>query len=389
MSVRFLVPACLLFLLACSSDSVPLPDPEPPAPDFRLRLRWVPDDFGLDWSGARTGLAWTLSNLGAGLPAGSLDLSITALNETDFELDLSLVGFSDEALDALLILLEEFRASEAYGAQGGIDLGRFVMLTLGSSWHYYAITGAAPDIETYQQEHPFETPLSFSVLESCISLGQRGVAFNPAQTIDEIVFICREGEGNLLDGSFVADDYEVIDVMANGQTRYALYDLGGNLKPAGDASRTDAGKPAKCMWCHETVLQPAFCARTSAPNSLTPEQFNEVVLAQTTLMNVYRQELEDEIDFEDSNAHTQGELIYVHFMEPSLARIAREWKLTEEEALGRLDGLETHTNGEYPEFGGGLYHRAEVDQRTPYGVIQVPDSAREPSFYEPKIIWVE
>src|SRR4029453_14773520 len=41
--------------------------------NLRIRLRWIPSHTKETWSDARTGLAWSLSFLGAMLPRGRLD----------------------------------------------------------------------------------------------------------------------------------------------------------------------------------------------------------------------------------------------------------------------------------------------------------------------------
>ena len=61
--------------------------------------------------------------------------------------------------------------------------------------------------------------------------------------------------------------------MPNGQLRIALYDKNGNLKEAADSNITHAGKPAKCLWCHESGIQPLFREQIHVKGYMNPEVF--------------------------------------------------------------------------------------------------------------------
>ena len=53
-------------------------------------------------------------------------------------------------------------------------------------------------------------------------------------------------------------EFDLIDLMPNGQLRYAVYGLDGVLLPYSSSDYGLAGKPAKCMWCHEGIISPLF-----------------------------------------------------------------------------------------------------------------------------------
>ncbi len=80
---------------------------------------------------------------------------IVWVNETQYVLDVSRLGFRETALGAWRALFQELKASEEYQVNNSIDIGRFVMLTLNSSYHYYAITGAARRIADYESKYHY------------------------------------------------------------------------------------------------------------------------------------------------------------------------------------------------------------------------------------------
>ena len=89
-----------------------------------------------------TGLTWGLSFLGAALPAEDLSTAVEWKSENQFLLNLEKVGFNQDARQAWKAILDTLKKSEEYKLHGGIDVGRFITLTLNSTNHYYAITGA-------------------------------------------------------------------------------------------------------------------------------------------------------------------------------------------------------------------------------------------------------
>lgn len=100
------------------------------------------------------------------------------------------------------------------------------------------------------------------------------------------------------------------------------------------------------------------------------------------VLNAYRSMLSSDLDFEKQPEHTQSELLYISFMEPSAQHVAREWGWPLEEVELLLSGNSTHTFPEFP-FLGQLHHRRLIDSLAPYGTEAVPGSVREPNGAEP------
>lgn len=370
----------IAFMGACTHDPV-----EPDfAEDRTIHLRWVkayPDE---QRNQVETGLKWTLSFLGAQLPQGSFEQA-TEWEGDLLTLHLDRVGFDHNALQALQELAEVLRKSEEYTSTGGIDIGRFVMLTLNASNHYYAITGIPPSLEAFMSDKTFD-PVKAGIAESSVSFHERAISVPDTQAGGiSWAFVAREGEGSLADGSFEEKEIEVLDVMPNGQFRFAIYSPAGDLLTHGDPLLGQAGKPAKCLWCHEITLQPAYNLQVSVGGYHGPAVFTAFVKNRMNTLLDYRSTLKGDIDFSKNQEHTQTELLYISFTEPSAMRLAAEWNTTEAEVQQLLKDLPTHTHPEFP-FLGELYHRSDTEPYAPYQAIATPGSPREASDYEPNLI---
>jgi hypothetical protein len=370
---------CLVLWYSCVSN-----DLYRPSGDLQINLQWTKSYPGESRSQITTGLMWNLSYLGAKLPKGSMKKSVHWMDGNMFSLDISALGFSESAIEAFRILFEQIKISDEYIKTGAIDLGRFTVLTLNSSYHYYAITGAASSLTQYRNQFLFSSSKA-AIINSSIAKGHRVVSIADAEDISKLAFIAEEGTGSVEEENFVAQEFETLDIMPNGQLRFALYDKNGELKSAASEQLTVAGKPAKCIWCHEINMQ-SLNEMGSVPSYVTYEAFRDIIQKAKEAISRYRKGLSSDIDFSKTQDHTQGELIYIGFMEPSSYRLANEWRMSEDEVLARLKGLVTHRHGEFNFFGSELYHRKDVDQLAPYAVLAVPDDAREPSLYEPEII---
>lgn len=356
-----------------------------PAESLVLNLRWVksyPDESIDD---VTTGLTWHLSFLGAMLPRGSFENSVTWTSERTFSIDLSKVGFNVKAQQALREILNVLRSSEEYEKFNAIDVGRFMVLTLNSSYHYYAITGAEATLSQIQNKFSFESKM-FPVTSSSIAYGHRLIRI-PAKVKawSDILFYASEGEGRIDDGTFVEREYEVLTLMPNGQLRFALYDLDGNLKASASPDLTSAGKPAKCLWCHEVNLQILHTVNEELVGYFTPEEFVSKIEALNIVINSYRNTLNSDLDFKKSHEHAKMELLYIGFMEPSAYRLSQEWGRSVSEVIEKTRDFERHHHHEFS-FLGELYNRVDIDRLAPYVTLQVPDDAREFSLYEPRFI---
>lgn len=352
-------------------------------PSLSIELRWSRSHGGESRNDVETGLLWTLSFLGAALPdEGAHPLS---WRDNLLTLRLDRAGIDASSLPSWKRLLAAMKASEEYRATGGLDIGRFVALTLCSPNHYYALTGADARFEQAYARHSFAREQS-AIVESAVSHGDRLIEVAAGPTTADIAFMAHEGPGSISAGTFVIEEHELLDVMANGQLRFALYGVDGALKPAASKTLTAAGKPAKCLWCHEIALQRPFDGRTGVPGYASLAEFERLIAQRMDALRSARSELDSRVDFARRQDHTYAELLYVSFYEPSVERLAREWDIPVAQVRETLSSLPTHAHHEFDFLGEQLYRRSDVDARAPYSTLEPPTDPREPSAYEPDLL---
>lgn len=366
-------------LVGCTADKL-----EAPA-DLKIRLEHYYDPVSNNQQNLERGLKWYFSYLGADLEKGKLNQAITwernSTNSALLEIDYALLGFSTKAQTVLKRIIQTIKNSAAYEEKRHMDLGRFVSLTLNSSNHYYAITGVYQTFNAFENAYNFEDTAVISLGNggSSVTAGNRIIfqTKNVVTDFNKMAFIALEGSGDVQQGTFEATDFEVFDFMPNGQPRFAIYDEQGQLKTAVPPTLGEAGKPAKCMWCHESIIQPNFVLQDPQSSA-----FNQNIRDKNTLLNNARNQLNSDLSFLLLQEHRFAELLYISFMEPSAERLAQEWNYTLNETQQLLQNYTTHTHHEYPQLG-NLYDRAAIDHLNPLPVLQTPESAHEVSIYEP------
>jgi hypothetical protein len=359
-------------------------DRAPPGdPDLSIELRWIQSYERQSRSDVETGLLWTLSFLGATLPTKGPDPLSWRDNVVTLRLDRA--GIDAAVLPHWGRLLALMKASEEYRAMGALDIGRFVAMTLCSSNHYYALTGADTRYEGAHANRAF-APERVAVVESAVSHGDRLLEIGEGPSVANIAFIAHEGTGSISQDTFVAEERELLDVMANGQLRFALYGADGALEPAANHTLTPAGKPGKCLWCHETHLLRPFKGRTSLPGYGALGAFEQRIATRMKELRVARSRFASRIDFTHEQDHTYAELLYIAFYEPSAERVAREWNVPVARVQEMLSRLPTHAHDEFDFLGKRLFRRSDVDALAPYAVLEPPTDPREPSAYEPDLL---
>ena len=346
--------------------------------DSQIILRWFssyPDD---SFQKNRIALDWCLSYLGANTTFFS---SGTAIDNKTIILDINQLGFSEEALSELKKLHQIFKNSEEYQAHGAFDIGKYIAMTFGSSYHYYKIVGVPERIDY------FTTNLLFSELkgyvdQSSISLPgtHRVISYTSLQN-NEQTFISDE----INPSNQEIKEFEIIQRMPNGQLKYGIYNSQGDLIPFADNSVTAAGKPAKCIWCHEVNIQPLFNPQNDFAGFLPFTQLRDSLNFYRSELLAYQDDLWSNPNLQAKTLHTNMELSYITFMEPSAERLALEWNITIDEVQNRLQGISTHRNDEF-DFLGVLYNRQDVIPFSPYQVVIPPGSIREASNHEPNLL---
>ncbi len=356
----------------------------PKDPELTITLRWVRNYAKERRSNVDTGLYWALSFLGAKLPDSA---DILTWQGKVVILDLGAAQVQDGTAEAWKKLLRTFKASDEYRRTGAIDIGRFVFVSLCSANLYYELSGTSPTYAQFRARHAFAAR-QIAVVESAVGHGNRLIDVGTGAGIENVAFVAFEGPGSLQDATFGKQDIETLEFMKNGQLRFGLYDLDGQLKQAATPVLTTAGKPSKCLWCHEINLNPPFNNKTDVPGYYSTQQFRDLVTSQMHVVASYRQTLRSKVDFRKTQDHSNAENLYLSFAQPTAERLADEWNLplaTVRQML-QLRHLQTHHHSAYVDdgiLGDQLYDRREVEALAPYGGVRGPSDVREASSYEP------
>jgi len=337
-----------------------------------INLKWnkaYPDDT-IDKS--LIGLKWALSYVGAVLPSSNSGFSN---NGNVITLNIKRLGFNDAAAEKVLQLADKIKTTNEYQSRNAIDLGRFVTLLLGASGHYYKIIGT-PDTLTEIMNQYTLLPQKGYVDNSGVSFEHRIIRFSEQNGFNQL-FISEEVDP----ATNEIYEYETIELLPNGQLRFGIFDTEGNRKDSADASHSNAGKPAKCMWCHESTIQPLFYPNNDHAGYLSASDLGSLLLGYRQSNENLKLTLTDGVDFSQTQQHTLAELLYISFMEPSAERLSQEWNMPLGQVQDRLSGLPTHVYDEFP-FLGNLYNRQEVEALAPFQGLPVSGSVREASLQE-------
>jgi hypothetical protein len=345
--------------------------------DYVIRLCWYKSLPDQKPETVYRGMIWCFSWLGAELPKGCMKEAIVSSDSMHLEVHLNKLGFNKNALQALLVITDSIRNSEEYKSQGELELGKFIALTLGTSEHYYRITGVPRTINEFKKLHGIDqNSWNFGVTKSSISDGHRLVKFSRDTALLKVGFIAEESSDSITGKSFHAELFECFDIMPNGQLRFAIYDESGNLISGAPKSLTEGGKPAKCLWCHETSIQTLFIDNIPVSGMLNNEEFLSMRDAIQDRLVRYRATLNTEMNFSNHPEHTLGELLYIFYMEPTLLYVQNSWQLSESQTLERLGNVHAEPFREFTWIG-SVYRRALVDSLSLKNVLEIPFDVRE------------
>lgn len=352
-----------------------------------LLLNWYPAPANQSKTDFTEGMAWLLSYLGAKLPVDNFERGLTFIDEQKIELNIDELGFSTSAKKHLEQLIKYIKLSEEYKTTGGIDAGRFFALCFNSTYHYYKITEAPATYTDFSKKYNNFVYKTFVCDTSSISSSSRIFNYRVSDyLLQNNYFVAIEGTGRYSSGGFIKNGMvEVFDYMENGQPRFMIYNQDGNLYAPNDPAKHPAGKPAKCMWCHESGMQPLFNNTPSISGFVAKEEFLNDQLSFNTMLNNFHRQTKAKIDFLNKQAHTQGEFIYLCFYEPNAERLAKEWDKSIEEVTQLLSGIPTHNNPEFP-FLKNVYHRKQIAKYAPFQSINVADEMRDASAHEPNYL---
>ncbi len=356
------------FLLSCTNDSYS----DLIETETTINLKWNKAYAEDNIDKSLIGLKWALSYMGATLPSSNAGFSNT---DNVITINIKHLGFSPQAQDKLMKLSEKIKTTSEYQTNNAIDLGRYVALLLGASEHYYEIIGTPNTLAEVLNQYTL-LPQKGYVNNSNVSLEHRIIQFSEQNGFSQL-FLSEEIDP--ITGEIY--EYETIELLPNGQLRFGIFDVNGNRKNNADATHSNAGKPAKCMWCHESNINQMFNPQNDYAGYLTYADFQNTLVSYRESNRTQKLALTDGVDFSQTQQHTLTELLYISFMEPSAERLSLEWNLPLAQVQNLLSGLPTHVYDEFP-FLGNLYHRNEVEAFAPFQGLTVSTNVRENSTIE-------
>jgi len=348
-----------LILVSCSEKE-----------NHKINLRWTkayPED---SFKKSYTGLKWALSYLGSNIASDTL-LNGISFKDSIITLNVKALGFSENASKNLSELHRTFKNSEEYNKFNALDLGRYVSLIFGNPYNYYAIVDVPKSLEQFEQFYALDSAKGY-IDNSSISKVDRIISYSNPSENNSQGFISAEIDSI----SKAILEYETMEIMPNGQLRFGIYDINGELKNVANKNITKAGKPAKCIWCHEVNVQQLFRPQQDHYSYLSYIKFNDTLKYFNQKLQSYQDSSWKDKNIKNKMQHTELELLYIAFMEPNAERIAKEWNIPVNEVKHKLSHLKTHVYEEFP-FLGDLYHRKDIDLLTPYKIVEAPESIRE------------
>lgn len=336
--------------------------------DHQINLKWIKSYPNDSLEKAIEGLQWTLSYTGATDLKG---LSIQT-NENIITLDVSKIGQTENAVTAMEKLHKAIKKSEEYKRNGSVDLGRYVALLIGSSEHYYAIIGTPKKLDDILAKYTLKTETAY-INNSSVAKQHRKISFSEQYGFNQL-FVATEIDS--LTKEIL--EYETIESLPNGQLRFGVFDANGNRMNTAKTSHTNAGKPGKCIWCHESSFMPLHAVQKTYDGYLSYPDLRSTLEQYMKANNELKLTLDNGIKYGIYPHQFNVDLLYIAFMEPSAERLSLEWGIPVEDVKNKLKDFPTHTYGEFP-FLGNLYHRKDVNAFAPFTGLEVSGSVREPS----------
>lgn len=343
--------------------------------DYEITLKWNKAYSKDDLAKNVIGLKWCLLFLGSSIAADSTLRGISHGDSIIF-LDVAKLGFHKKASEHLAHLNYQLKQTGEYKETNAVDLGRYMALTIGSPYHYYKITGTPNHLDSLKARYTFDS-ISGYIDNSGVSLVDRVISFSPSDSGKSQAFISSEKDPDTKE----IYEFETVELMPNGLVKFGIYDKNGVIKDAADPMVTRAGKPAKCMWCHESVLQPVFRKQNNYPGHLSSNAFRDSLDRYSRQLRRYQDSIWKDANIKNRRLHTLMEIAYIGFMEPSVERLSGEWGLPVPEVVKKVSHLQSHRHDEF-NYLGDLYHRKDVDVLAPWSVMEVPERIREKSANE-------
>ncbi|MFT4752810.1 MAG: hypothetical protein ACI85Q_000346 [Salibacteraceae bacterium] len=359
----------ILSIISCIHDPISPIEQNPE----EINLQWNASYASEKKEDALTGLFWCLSHLGA--QNTNTTSSRIEVAGTIIHLHIGYLGFSHQAKASLTQLHRSILQSPEYIQNNTVDIGRYITLLIGASAHYYHITGIPENLT--QQLAPYSfAPETGLVNNSSISDNHRTIQFSTQHGLKQL-FLSTEID------SITGDtlEFETMELMGNGQYKYAIFDANRQRIPSADKGGVNAGKPAKCMWCHESNINPLFQIQNDYTGYLTFQQLQDTLVHFRNELGHTQSFLQNGVDFSKNQQHTQMELQYLMFKQPSSVRLANEWNINVNEVEQLLANQATFTNPEFAFLPAG-YIRNNIEMYAPFQGLITSDNVREHSITE-------
>lgn len=365
--IYMLLSVCFTLLFSCSKSIVT----EKINNESVIYLKWNKSYNEDTIEKARTGLSWCYSMIGAKV----LNTVVLPSKNAIFSVDISNIVLDKNAFKKMKLLHKEIKLSNEYRLKNSIDLGRYISLLIGASEHYYALTNIPKHLDELLANYKLNDSKGY-IDNSSVSLEHRIIEYSNQKPIKQI-FLSTEFD---IENNAIVE-YETIEIMNNGQLKFGIFDENKNRINAANNKHTKAGKPAKCMWCHESNINQLFSTQNDFPDFLTHLQLNDSLIKYNNSLKKQQDSFKKGVTFRNKQDHVMLELAYISFMEPSAFRLSNEWGIPEEKIKDLLSSLITHKHHEFP-FLGVLYDRKEVEKLAPYKSLEVSTSIRERSEIE-------
>ena len=354
---------CISTLFSCLNEVQEMPNNS-----SEIQLKWNKSYENDSMEKARIGLYWCYSIIGANV----LNSAVLPSNNSVFRVNINDIALDENALKKVQVLHNKIKASNEYKLKNSIDLGRYISLLIGSSEHYYSITNIPKKLNNILSNYTLNQSKGY-VDNSLVSLKHRVIEYSNQENTKQL-FLSTEIDPQ--DNTIV--EYETIEIMNNGQLKFGIFDANKNRVNTANNSHTTAGKPAKCMWCHESNINQLFTPQNDFSGFLTYQQLNDTLIKFNNGLKKQQNELVEGVKFSNKQDHVLLELAYITFMEPSALRLSNEWGISEDDIKNILYSLPNHYNQEFP-FLGILYDRNAVKKFAPYKGLEVSSSIREVS----------
>jgi len=335
--------------------------------DLSITLKWNKSYKEDTFKKNIIGLEWCLSYLGA---TEVIKQRIADTQNPYVKLQIDQLGFSSKAIETFKKLHRKIKKSNEYQLNNAIDIGKYIVLTLGDPEKYFKITGVPSNLKSLKEKYKLQEKKGY-ITNSSVSYVHRIISFSSQQNNSQ-AYISEEID-SITKSPF---EFETVEIMENAQLRFGVYDINGNLKNSANSEITKAGKPGKCIWCHEVNIQPMFKDQIDMKGYLSTLDFQDSLETVNTQLRTHQISLWKNPNFKEKQNHTFMELSYISFLEPSAEKIANEWNMPLIAVKEILKNLQTHQHHEF-NFLGDIYHRKEVDALAPFTTLATDVSVRE------------